>query len=278
MDLILPIVLNVINSAAILFLITAGLFIIYGLMGIVNLAHGEFIMLGAFVAVVVGQSNLNPWLAIIIAPVILAILCFFIEKILIRHLYGKIMESILATWGLGILIRQITEWYFGKGYQPVNAPMTITVDFFGITYPLYRLLIIALAIIIVIALIVIERKTSLGTTVRAVIANESLASTLGININKVYTVTFVVGGAFAGLAGAIIAPLVTVYPSMGLNYIITSFLAVLVGGVGSVGLAGSTGLFGTLDSTLSFSFDPILGSISIVILSIFIMRYKKVQI
>lgn len=268
-------VLNIINSASILFILALGLFIIYGLMGVVNLAHGEFIMLGAFVAVVIGNLGWSPWLAFLFAPIILGVFSVVVERFLIRHLYGKIMESILATWGLAILIRQLVEWFFGKGYQPVSSPINSTISILGTPYPMYRFIIIIIAVLLVVALIFIERKTNLGTTVRAVIENASLASSLGININKVYRSTFVVGGAVAGFAGALIAPLVTVYPNMGLGYVINAFLAVLVGGVGSIGLAGSASLLGGIESSISFLFDPIFGSISVVVVALIVMRLKQ---
>ncbi|HWL22567.1 MAG TPA: branched-chain amino acid ABC transporter permease [Ureibacillus sp.] len=274
MDLYITIGLNMLSSISILFLLAIGLFIIFGLMGIVNLAHGEFVMLGAFTAVVAGKAGLNPWLSLILAPIVLGIFSMIVEKFLIRHLYGKIMESILATVGFSIILIKVTEWLFGKGYQPINAPVNSTISLMGADYPLYRILIILISILIGVLILIIERKTNIGFTIRAVIENPSLASTLGVNVNKVYQLTFIFGGAMAGFAGALIAPLVSVYPAMGFNYVIDGFLAVLLGGAGIVGLVGSTALLGGSNSFISYLLDPIWGSIAVVVITIITMRLR----
>ncbi|MCT2537153.1 branched-chain amino acid ABC transporter permease [Aquibacillus koreensis] len=273
------VLLNIVTSIAIFFVIAVGLAVIFGLMDVVNLAHGEFVMLGAYAAFITSQLGLNPWLSFVIAPVIVAIFGLFIEKILIRHLYGKIMESILATWGLGIILRQVIELIFGKDYKIAPYPVEQTVNVFGAGYPVYRLLIVVLALVIVALLWYLERKTNVGVTVRAVIQNPNLSSALGININRVYSISFVVGSALAGLAGAIIAPLVSVHSGMGINYVMNGFLTVLVGGMGSLfGLVGSASLLGGSESVFSFFFDPVWGSIAVILITIVFMRFKKTSI
>lgn len=270
------IALNAISAVSILFLLAIGLFIIFGLMGVVNLAHGEFVMLGAYTAVVVGQAGLSPWLSLIIAPTVLGIFSLFVEKLMIRHLYGNVMESILATVGFSIIIIKVVEWTFGKGYQPITTPVEAIVPIFGTAYPLYRILIIVIAFLMGALIFIMERKTNIGFTIRAVIENPTLASSLGVNINRVYQLTFVFGGAMAGLAGALIGPLVSVYPAMGFNYVIDGFLAVLLGGTGILGLMGSASLLGSSNSIFSFLLDPIWGSISVVIITIIVMRFRKI--
>jgi branched-subunit amino acid ABC-type transport system permease component len=269
------IILNILSSISILFLLAIGLFIIFGLMGVVNLAHGEFVMLGAYTVAVVGKLGLSPWLSLIFAPIVLGVFSLFVEKFLIRHLYGKVMESILATVGFSIIIIKVVEWVFGKGYQQTISPINSTISILGSTYPLYRILIIFIALFIGTLILVIERKTNIGSTIRAVIENPSLASSLGVNIHRVYQMTFIFGGGMAGLAGALIAPLVSVYPAMGFNYVIHAFLAVLLGGSGILGLVGSSSVLGGSDSLISFMLDPIWGSISVVIITIVFMRFRK---
>lgn len=267
------------SSIAILFLVSIGLAIIFGLMGVVNLAHGELLMLGAYSAYLTTSLGLNPWLSLLIAPVIVAIVGLVMERLLIRRLYGKVMESILATWGIGIVIRQCIEMIFGKNYKPVPMPVDYYVSMFDVGYPLYRIIIITIAIVVISLLILIERKTNVGVTIRAVIKNPVLSSSLGINVNKAYQTTFVVGCAMAGLAGALLAPLVSVYPGMGLSYVMNAFLAVLVGGMGSImGLAGSSTFLGGSQTLISFWFDSIWGSISIVVLAMVIMRFRKTNL
>ncbi|MGG1663346.1 branched-chain amino acid ABC transporter permease [Brevibacillus sp. NRS-1366] len=272
----LAMMLNVISSISILFIIAVGLYIIFGLMGVVNLAHGEFIMLGAYASFITVHLGMSPWLAFLLAPLLVGVVGFLTEKLLIRHLYGKIMESILATWGLAIIIRQVVEWVFGKGFKPITPPVDTSITILGAHYPLYRLIIICIAVLLAISLLIIEKKTNLGVIVKAVIANPSLAAALGVNVNKVYRMTFVVGAALAGFAGAIIAPIVSVYPLMGLSYVINAFLAVLVSGVGALtGLAGSASLLGGSESLLSFWLDPTWGSICVVLLSVLVIRLRE---
>ncbi len=276
METNLIVILNIISAWSILFLLALGLKIVFGLMGIVNLAHGHFIMLGAYAAYFTMELGLSIWLTLIFPPLFLAVVGLITERLLIRPLYGKIMESILATWGLGIVLTQIVEMIFGKGFKSMSVPIESTVSVLGVNYSLYRLLIIAFAVFMVIFLIFIERKTNLGVTVRAVIANPTLASTLGININRVYQVTFVVGSVLAGIAGVIIAPLVSVFPNMGLGLIINAFLAVLVSGPGAImGLVGSAALLGGSESLVSYWLNPVWGSIIVILIAMITMRLQK---
>lgn len=273
------IILNIITSIAILFIVAIGLAVVFGLMGVINLAHGEFIMIGAFITFFTISLGLSPWLAFITAPFVVAIVGLITERLLMRHLYGKIMETILATWGLGIVLRQVIELVFGKGYKSVPMPIESSMNVFGVQYPTYRLLIIAIAIAFILGLYLLETKTSFGITVRAVIQNPDLASSVGVNINKVYSTSFVLGSALAGFAGAVVAPLVGVSPNMGIDFVIDAFLTVLVGGMGSLfGLAGSATLLGTSESLVSYLFDPVWGSMSMVILTIIVMRFRKQSI
>lgn len=268
--------LNIMTSIAILFLVAAGLMIIFGLMGVVNLAHGEFIMLGAYAAYLTASWGLSPWLSLLIAPCFAAIIGLILEKVLIRYLYGKIMESILATWGIGIVIRQTIEMIFGKNYKPVPTPLESTVTVFGTSYPSYRLIIIGFAIVLIAVLYLLERKTNLGVTIRAVIQNPNLASTLGINIKKVYLISFVVGSALAGFAGAVLAPLVSVFSGMGVNFANDAFLTVLAGGAASLfGLVGSAFILGGSQSIFSYMLDPIWGSVLFIVLTMLILRFRR---
>lgn len=276
MNIPLLLSLDIISTIAILFILASGLAIIFGLMGVVNLAHGHFVMLGAYTAFLTVQRGISPWFALIIAPLLLSVVGLFIERFLIRMLYGKIMESILATWGLGIVIAQIVEIIFGKDFKQV--PIPVEGALLNIDYSFYRLLIIAVAIVLLILLAVIERKTNLGITVRAVIANNTLASTLGVNIDRVYQMTFIVGSALAGLAGAIIAPLVTVYSSMGVGFVVNAFLAVLVGGAGSlIGLVSGSSLLAGTESIVSFFADKVWGSIFVILVAMFAMKIKQLR-
>jgi urea transport system permease protein len=268
------VILNILNSISLLFITSLGLAIVFGLMGVVNLAHGEFIMMGAYTVFVFSSFGLSPWVGIVLAPIVVGIFGLIVERLLIRKLYGSITKSILATFGLSIVISQAVEFIFGKGFKPIPEFMPQSVSILGTGFPLYRLLIIIIAIVLFLLLFFIQRKTNLGVTILAVIENPGLASSLGINTNRVYQGTFIVGSALAGLAGAILAPLVVVHANMGLDYIINTFLAVLVGAGSLIGLAGSASLLGGSGSLVSYWSDAVWGSIIVIVLSIIFMKRR----
>lgn len=269
-------ILNAVSAVSILFVTTVGLALIFGVMGIVNLAHGEFLMIGAYVGFWCASQGLSPWISLLLAPVVLALLAIAIEPILIRFLYGKTMESILATWGLGIVLRQLVEIVFGKAHHQVPYPTNAGILLEDVQYPYYRIVIMAVAVLLAAALFWVTRKTNLGVITRAVMNNPSLASGLGINVNRVYKGAFALGSAITGLGGALVAPLVSAYPSMGLSFVADSFLAILAGGTGSlIGLVGSSSLLSTIDSVASYLVDPVFGSILFILVAVAVMTLKK---
>lgn len=268
--------LNIASFIALVFIAAVGLGVIFGVMGVVNLAHGEFIMLGAYVAYLVAHAGLPVGLTFLAAPAAVGLLAWILEPVFFRHLYGKLMESILATWGLSIVLRQAVQLLFGRGYQSVPYPTDATVNVLGTNFSLYRLLIIALAVVVGLAIYGIEKRTNLGTIARAVMSNSALASALGVNIKRVYAGTLVVGAALAGLAGAVVAPLTSAYPAMGLNFLTNSFFAVLVAGLGSLpGLAFSSSALGASHEIVAILVDPVWGSVALVVTGLVLVRVRR---
>ena len=268
--------LNVFSAVSFLFIAAIGLAVIFGVMGVVNLAHGEFIMIGAYTSYMISQAGLPSILSLVAAPIVVAVLALVLEPLFFRHLYGKMMESILATWGLSIVLRQLALLLFGGGYQSVPYITTGSITIADTQFSLFRTLVIALAVAIAITVLIIEKRTGFGTTARAVLANPTLASTLGININRVYAVTLAFGAALAGLAGAILAPETSAYPEMGLTYLADSFFAVLVGGLGSLpGLVFSSSILGTSDQIVAILVDPVWGSVTLVVVALILMRIRQ---
>lgn len=268
--------LNAISAISILFVTTIGLAIIFGVMGVVNLAHGEFLMLGAYASVIATSLGLSPWISLLLAPLIVGLIALIIEPVLIRYLYSKTMESILATWGLGIVIRQVVELIFGSRHHEAPYPTTAGFTLQNVHYSNYRLFIILVAVLLALVIYWIQRKTNLGVVTRAVMDNPSLASALGINVKRVYLTAFALGSAITGLGGALVAPLVSAFPAMGLGFVSDSFLAILAGGTGSLsGLVSSSTLLGATDSIISYLSDPVMGSIVFVILAVVIMTFRS---
>lgn len=268
--------LNVLSAVSFLLIAAAGLAIIFGVMQVVNLAHGEFIMMGAYTSYLVVQAGLPPAASLLIAPVVVGAVGLLLEPIFFRFLYGKMMESILATWGLSIVLRQAAQLIFGGGYLAVPYATDASVSVFGTGYSVYRLLALVLALGLVIGLILIERRTNLGTTARAVISDAELASSLGVNVGRFYMGTLAAGAALAGLAGAFLAPLTSAYPTMGLSFLTDSFFVVLVGGLGSLpGLIFSSSVLGGTKQIVAILVDPVWGSVALVVIALILVRIRR---
>jgi urea transport system permease protein len=265
--------LNATYASMLLLLVALGLGIVFGLMRVINLAHGEFLMLGAYGTVLVTDHLGSFWLSLLIAPFCVAVIAAGIEVVIIRRLYRRPLETIVATWGLAIVIREVVRLIFGPDYRSVANPVPGAVSILGTDFPRYRLIVIGVVIAIVVSLYLVQRLTRVGVIARAVMANPDLASGLGVNVSVVYALTFAFGAALAGLAGVLLSPGVNVFPDMGPPFVITAFLAVLVGGLGSLGgLVAAAWLLGTVQSTLAQWMNPVSGSIALLVVAVLALR------
>jgi branched-chain amino acid transport system permease protein len=227
-------------------------------MDVVNFAHGEFYMMGAFF----GYSLLfiihNFWLAILLAGIAVGIMGFLIELAMFRPLYGRNpIFHLLLTFGLGMILREIARLIWGGETRRVEVPVTGAIDFLGITYPLYRLIILGIGILILVGMWYALTKTEAGATLRASSQDRQMSWALGINVTKVYTLTFVVGVALAAVAGVLMSPIYFVYPTMGIDAILRAFIVVIVGGMGSLaGAVVASLLIGQVESLASLWISP----------------------
>ena len=261
--------LNYLYITAILGLVVLGLAVVFGLLGVMNMAHGEFVMLGAYSAVVVQAAGLPLLLSIPLAIVAAAATGALIEWLVIRHLYRRPFDTFLATWGLAILLREAIEALFGREYRSVDQLLPGTVDLGGIGYPAYRLVLLGFVIVLFACLMLWYRRSNTGARIKAMVSNPPLAAAVGINTVRLARWTFVFGVSTAGLAGALLAPLVRVEPYMGLDYLLSSFFILVVGGLGTLEgmLLGSAVISGT-DTVMSAVFDKTAGYISVLAVSI----------
>ena len=222
----------------ILFLIASGLTLIFGMMGILNLAHAAFFMLAAYLCYQVLTWTGNFWLALLIAPLIAAVIGVLMERFLLRkvHAFGHIGELIL-TVGVAMLIADGIKGIWGTENLPVRVPEVLQglVSIGGLDYPVYRLFIIGLSTIILIVLALILYKTRLGMVVRAAVSDADMVDALGINVPLVFMLVFGVGTWMAGVAGVAIAPILTVFPGLADQVGMDAFIVVVVGGFGSLG-------------------------------------------
>ena len=261
--------LNALFGIASLAIVALGLAVVLGLLGVLNLAHGELVMIGAYCAYVV-QSNGLPYLAAVpLALVVCGVLGYVVERWLVRPLYQRPFDTLVVTWGLSLLIRKCAEAMFGLGYKSLTEPIGGTTEVFGATYPRFRLVLIGISIVVFGALVVWYRRSRTGTRIQAMVGNPDLARALGIPVTRFASATFVVGTCLAGLAGVMIAPLVPVQPFMGLDHILMSFFVLVVGGLGSVGgLVTGSAVIGGTNSIVSALSDSTGGYFCVLALAI----------
>lgn len=239
-------------------LIALGLTIIFGVMDVVNFAHGEFYMLGAFLGYSLLFIVKDFWLSLLLAGVVVALIGLLIEIVMFRPLYGrKPIFHLLLTFGLGMIMREIARLIWGGETKRVEAPVAGAIDFLGITYPVYRLVILGIGVFILIAIWFIFNRTEVGATIRAASQDRQMSWALGINVAQVYTLTFVIGVTLSAVAGVLMAPIYFVYPTMGIDAILRAFFVVIVGGMGSlVGAVVASLLIGQVESLASLWISP----------------------
>ena len=267
-------VLDIITTAAILFTVATGLMIVLGVMKLINFAHGAFLTLGGYSAYVTTSLGWSPWMSIPFAAAVGLFFGLLIEYFIIRKLYARPLDAILATWGLGIIIGQIITIGFGREVQFVEPPVSGALEFFDQSYSIYRLILVGIAAIFGVALGGLLYFTRFGLNARAVIMNENLARGLGIDTTRVRLATFGIGAALASMAGALITPLISVDPNLGLPWLVNSFMLVLVSGVSIRGLAIVSVLLGSAQVLVSTYISPIIGGLTIVVLAAVILRLR----
>lgn len=271
----IPIILDVSSYILILVLVALGLMIVFGMMGVINMAHGELFMIGAYV-MVAAQSVGLPFLAgVILAPIVVGFLGLLIETALIRYIYLRPLDTILATWGLSIALKQLVVLTFGPESHSVPLPIDGSLELGIFSYPLYRLILMATSVLLIGGTFWLFTRTNFGLMARAVIARPDTAATLGIDTRRMYRWSFVIGTALAGLAGALVAPIISVDPQMGLGYLVPGFLSILVGGAGPLaGVLVGGAVVGGVNNLLAVWISPVAAMITVYIIAILIIRLK----
>lgn len=266
------------SIGSILLIVALGLQIIYGSMGVINMAHGEFIMLGAY-----GAWALKTFLGITLFPGLilifagLAILGAIIERSVIRHLYRRPIDTILATWGIGVILQQAVRLAAGGELRYVEMPPSLaaTVNLFGVDVSAYRLFIIIAGAALFGGTWYLINKTTVGMKLRAVVQDKSIATAFGIDADRIYTGTFAYGAGLAGLAGALVSPLKSVSPEMGTGYVVDAFFVVVLGGVQSLlGTVASSFLLGQLTGVLAFWQNDTIAKALVLIAIVVLIRFR----
>jgi branched-chain amino acid transport system permease protein len=273
MDLTGLLAFNVLTGIATLALITVGLGVIYGMMRIINLAHGEFMMLGAYTAVTASTAGVNIWVSmLILPPLVVGLIGLVLERTIIRFLYGRMMDTMLATWGISLGLIGLITSIFGNVVKSVQMPVgSFAIGQYHVSA--YSLVIIGVGVVVLSSLLLLLRKTRFGLILRATMQNPAMSASLGVRPAAVYMATFALGAALAGLAGGVLAPISGVSPGMGGAYIAKAFITVLGGGpaiIAGTGLAA--GLFGFINEIVSFLSTPVIGDIALLASAIVLIR------
>ncbi|MGA0299598.1 MAG: branched-chain amino acid ABC transporter permease [Paracoccaceae bacterium] len=274
MDLFFSLALQILYGIANLALISLGLAIVFGMMRVINLAHGEFLMLGGYTVVVATNNGVNIWFAmLILAPLVVGIIGLIVERCLIQWLYGRMIDTLLATWGLSLLFIGIITSIFGASTSTVISPPLGAVTIGDYTSSGYELFLIFVVIVLLILVYLTLKFTSLGLVARATMQNADMAACLGISTSRIYMVTFSLGAAVSGLAGGLLAPITGVLPNIGVIYIAKAFITVISGG--SAILAGTTSasvLLGGVNGIMSYVTGPTFGEVALLFTAIILLR------
>lgn len=289
-DLLLTQALLGLNIGTFYALLSLGLAIIFGLLNVVNFAHGALYTLGAFVALIMhdhigpffGYSNLrvNFWWALVLAPIAVGLFGILIEFFMLRRIYSlDHIYGLLLTFGIVLIIQGLLTNYFGSSGAPyLGTPEMLSgvVNLGFIYFPTYRVFAMVLSLLICLATWLIIEKTSLGALLRASVQDKELVSTFGINIDRLITITFGAGVGLAALAGVLAAPIYSVSPLMGENLIITVFAVVVIGGLGSISGAILSGLLLGLIQGITEALYPPLSQTIVFIFMVFVLMVRPV--
>ncbi len=272
-----PQVANGLAIGVAVILMALGLTIIFGLLDVINMSHGEFYALGAYLAVTLVGKGLNFWICLALVPLLMAAIGYAAERTLIQRVFhhkDRHVLTLLLTFGLAIIAEDAYKLAYGPNPYKPEAPITGASEFLGIMLPNYRIFLIVAGAAIIAAVWIVVYRTSLGAMVRAAAWDKHMAASLGVPVNRVYAGTFAFGVALAGLSGVLLAPIYSVFPTMGKDFILLAFTVVIVGGMGSIKGAVIAGLALTQIQSLSSLWispvwsDPLVFGIMVIFLMV----------
>ena len=270
-----PQMINGLSIGVAVVLMALGLTIIFGLLDVINMAHGEFYAIGAYMAVALLGTGLSFWWALVLTPLLMAVLGYVTERGLIQRVFhskDRHTLTLLLTFGIGIVLEDALKIVFGANPMRVEAPITGATEMVGLFFPNYRLFVMGFGALLIAAVWLLVFRTSLGAIVRAAAFDRHMTASLGVPVARVYAATFAFGVALAGLAGVLLAPIYSVFPTMGRDFVLIAFSVVIIGGMGSIKGAVLAGLLLTQVQAISSLFispvwsDPLLFAIMVAVL------------
>ena len=268
-------VFEILSFGAIIVLVVLGLGIIASMMGIFNFAHGEFVLLGAYTVYLFETWGLPVSVGMVAAPFVVGAIGLLLERTIIRRFYTAPIVAILGTYALGVIIRETVRGLIGGLYRAVPEPLIGSIDVAGVHLSRWRFAIIVITIVVMIGSFLLLKRTSFGLRVRAALENPALARASGISTNLIYAITFAFGAALAGLAGALVVPLFSLFADLGLRFLIQGFLAVMLGGVGTFeGPVAGAGVVGVVSAALPWAVAPVLADVLVFVLAIVFIKFR----
>ncbi|MEY3488176.1 MAG: hypothetical protein RL075_2181 [Pseudomonadota bacterium] len=270
-----PQMINGLSIGVAVVLMALGLTIIFGLLDVINMAHGEFYAIGAYLAVAFLGLGLSFWWALALTPLVMAVLGYVTERGLIQRVFhskDRHTLTLLLTFGVAIVLEDILKIVFGANPLRIETPIQGATELVGLFFPNYRLFVMAVGGLLIAAVWLLVFRTSLGAIVRAAAFDRHMSASLGVPVSRVYASTFAFGVALAGIAGVLLAPIYSVFPTMGRDFVLIAFSVVIIGGMGSIKGAVLSGLLLTQIQSISSLFispvwnDPLLFGIMVLVL------------
>ncbi|MCI1880743.1 MAG: urea ABC transporter permease subunit UrtB [Sporolactobacillus sp.] len=278
---------NGISVSSILFLSSIGLAIIFGLMGVINMAHGELIMIGAYVTYMIQNFFLDHFpklfdyyiiFALVFSFFITALIGYILEKTIICHLYGRMIDSLLVTWGISLFLQQLARSIFGAPNVSVKMPNFLQGNIHltnEIVFPNNRLFILLLALVCFLIISALMHRSRYGRNVIAVMQNREMAGSLGVNTRRVDSLTFAIGSGLAGLAGCAVTWIGAIGPTIGTSYIIDSFVAVVAGGAGSIaGTVFGSSFIGIGETVFEYLTTSSIGRVLVFTCVVILLQFR----
>lgn len=249
-----------------------GLAVIFGIMGIINFAHGEFMLIGAYSTAMTFHAGLPLVLAILVGGLVTGIFGFIVERVVIQHLYDRLIDTLVATWGLSLIIIQVVRIFFGGTFPGIPTPFG-AIQYGSMSASAYRSFLGIAAIGLFAATYAVFMYTDYGLQARAAMQNKEVARSLGVRTSRIYVITFVFGSILSGIAGGLFAPLLVLTPTMGGEFIVEAFVTVIVGGTSVlIGTSSAALSLGFIQAPSSQLFGTLGGRVALLVTTIFIIR------
>jgi branched-chain amino acid transport system permease protein len=275
MDIAVKLAFDIIAFTSVIVLIVLGLGVIASMMGIFNFAHGEFVLLGAYTVFLAIELGLPPWVGVIAAPFVLALVGLVLERTIIRRFYANPIIAMLGTFAIGLVIREIVRGLLGGHYKSIPEPLPGAFSVGGLDFSIWRTFIIVTTGLVILGSWLFLSRTSFGLRIRGSLENPMLARACGISTSTLYAFTFAFGSALAGLAGALIVPLYQLSADIGTRFLVQAFLSVMLGGVGTFeGPILGAAMVGAMAAGLPWLVPPVLADPLVFVIALAIVKYR----